>query len=382
MCSYTPGKEDPSGVGPGAIHDGETMVLFEICLSEYSRKPLDDAVFKGVDSILSYFAREGRDVIVRVSYDLEGKAAVTEPTSIEEVFEHIESLVPVINGHDSIIPVFQGVFVGNWGEMHGSRFSSDAYLCRLYKRLRGLLSEKITVAFRRPAFRRLFPKDDTALFNDAIMATETDLGTYAQGERQKELVYQNAAVLHAFNGGEALYPSSEIKAAKVDKELSMMHIGYLNSVYDARVFELWKRIDAPAVDEEVRKLVLPEIRTAFRQSLYETVKARLGYRLIVTDVRKKGADVFVDVVNMGYGAVVFDSVLVISAGESEQTFSVDAGSFEPSAKMEFKFNAFPGEKGVYPLRVALYRKWDERPVVFANEGADAGGSIVGELVVK
>lgn len=66
-------------------------------------------------------------MILRFSYDLEGKGLEKEPGSIRLVEEHMRRSEKSREYADDIFAV-QGILIGNWGEMHGSRYlTPDAF---------------------------------------------------------------------------------------------------------------------------------------------------------------------------------------------------------------------------------------------------------------
>ena len=67
-------------------------------------------------------------MILRFSYDLEGKGLEKEPGSIRLVEEHMQQIGEVIREYADDIFAVQGILIGNWGEMHGSRYlTPDAF---------------------------------------------------------------------------------------------------------------------------------------------------------------------------------------------------------------------------------------------------------------
>ena len=377
---YLDDEKDKDVVAAG-FYPNETLALIEICLSDYVRKPVDDEAIKRINDIFEAAEKKDMDIILRVCYDLEGMAATKEPANIDTITGHMDELAPLFNAHDKRILVIQGVFVGNWGEMHGSRYSTDASIVRLYRHLRNVLSANITIGFRRPALRRLCEGEDIALFNDAIMASESDLGTYAEGTRAVELDYQNDEVGCCLNGGEALYPGGSVSADVVIDTLDKMHTGYLNSAYDARVLELWKRMDAPSMTGRLTKSLPRDIGPSYRQSLFETVSAFLGYRLLVSGFEKSSDEISIIITNIGFGNLVQDAVLALAVGEGTHEVFIRKGTFYSNRMREFRFRGNEFAEGTHKARLSLRRAWDSHPILFANEGANADGLDIGEIVI-
>ena len=181
------------------------------------------------------------------------------------------------------ILVHQGLFVGSWGEMHGSKFLSEARMKELSDTFLEATKGSCPIAVRKPVQLRQLSCQKTAssplqnasntnftLFNDAIFGSETDLGTYGtilksalseNSEREKtswtredELSWQQSFMQQSFCGGEVLggmnnvsessgntdYPQRTLDWNQVVADLAKMHVSYLNSIYSKEVLDDWK----------------------------------------------------------------------------------------------------------------------------------------------
>ena len=95
-------------------------------------------------SILTFFEQHDKGIILRIVYDTKGRGMENEPSSIKIVKSHMKQLGSIICEHTSEkkslpgkILVHQGLFVGSWGEMHGSKFLSEARMKELSDTFRG-----------------------------------------------------------------------------------------------------------------------------------------------------------------------------------------------------------------------------------------------------
>ena len=157
-----------------------------------------------------------------------------EPSSIKIVKSHMKQLGSIICEHmgekkslPGKILVHQGLFVGSWGEMHGSKFLTEARMKELSDTFLEATKGSCPIAVRKPVQLRsiveqleLEKKKKTAfsltLFNDGIFGSETDLGTYGTEPRidnssnnrawarQDELDWQETQMQRSFTGGEAV----------------------------------------------------------------------------------------------------------------------------------------------------------------------------------
>lgn len=239
--------------------------------SPFTAEELDRA-----DRILTWFEKHSREVILRITYDTEGKGMEHEPSLIKNVAGHMRQLGSVIAAHADNIIVHQGIFVGSWGEMHDSKFLSENAVCELYETLVSACGNKVRIAVRTPMQHRFIMKyltrymgtgnadTDTditrpALYNDAILSSEDDMCTYAGG-RAAWADYQDEVCAYAVCGGEAIHDNPLNDYDNAVKELANMHVTYLNRQYDMAVLDKWRSNNG-----------------------YDYIGTHLGYRFVVTD---------------------------------------------------------------------------------------------------
>lgn len=271
-----------------SLADGDVIALVRIDIgrrqpgvgtgSPFTAEELDRA-----DRILTWFEKHSREVILRITYDTEGKGMEHEPSLIKNVAGHMRQLGPVIAAHADNIIVHQGIFVGSWGEMHDSKFLSENAVCELYETLVSACGNKVRIAVRTPMQHRFIMKyltrymgtgnadTDTdnaymdtdilrpALYNDAILSSEDDMCTYAGG-RTVWADYQDEVCTYAVCGGEAIHDNPLNDYDNAVKELANMHITYLNRQYDMAVLDKWRSNNG-----------------------YDYIGTHLGYRFVVTD---------------------------------------------------------------------------------------------------
>lgn len=264
-----------------SLADGDVIALVRIDIGRRqpgvgTGSPFTDAELDRADRILTWFEKHSREVILRITYDTEGKGMEHEPSLIKNVAGHMRQLGPVIAAHADNIIVHQGIFVGSWGEMHDSKFLSENAVCELYETLVSACGNKVRIAVRTPMQHRFIMKyltrymgtgnadTDTdilrpALYNDAILSSEDDMCTYAGG-RTVWADYQDEVCTYAVCGGEAIHDNPLNDYDNAVKELANMHITYLNRQYDMAVLDKWRSNNG-----------------------YDYIGTHLGYRFIVTD---------------------------------------------------------------------------------------------------
>lgn len=271
-----------------SLADGDVIALVRIDIGRRqpgvgTGSPFTDAELDRADRILTWFEKHSREVILRITYDTEGKGMEHEPSLIKNVAGHMRQLGSVIAAHADNIIVHQGIFVGSWGEMHDSKFLSENAVCELYETLVSACGNKVRIAVRTPMQHRFIMKyltrymgtgnadTDTdnaymdtdilrpALYNDAILSSEDDMCTYAGG-RAAWADYQDEVCAYAVCGGEAIHDNPLNDYDNAVKELANMHVTYLNRQYDMAVLDKWRSNNG-----------------------YDYIGTHLGYRFVVTD---------------------------------------------------------------------------------------------------
>lgn len=381
----------------------ESLVLVIFDIGAYIRTDLPAEALGQMREILGFFAEEGKDVILRGVYDREGKAMGREPSLFGQVSRHMEQIALLLAEPGIKVFIWQGLLVGNWGEMHGSRYLDDKYLCSLAELLQDYAAGKMYFAVRTPALLKKVLRtgglDEAAdkgcgLFNDAIMGSETDCGTYSVGEtqRREEISYAAKAALCAPFGGEVVRGEAtggrsyaeRLSREEVLKYLSGMHVTYLNRQHDVSVLERWKR-----------------------EGFYDYVEAHLGYRVRVTNVKAKvsagtagstlSGKLFVE--NSGFAPIYSETESCIvtedAAGErtstpvlldmrSPRSLEKDsrADNREPdfTTRFEIDFSIDIPAAAVRPVRFYLLtgRRRDGRTIRFANRQTPDGSVLLGE----
>lgn len=405
-----------------SLADGDVIALVRIDIgrrqpgvgtgSPFTAEELDRA-----DRILTWFEKHSREVILRITYDTEGKGMEHEPSLIKNVAGHMRQLGSVIAAHADNIIVHQGIFVGSWGEMHDSKFLSENAVCELYETLVSACGNKVRIAVRTPMQHRFIMKyltrymgtgnadTDTditrpALYNDAILSSEDDMCTYAGG-RAAWADYQDEVCAYAVCGGEAIHENPLNDYDNAVKELANMHITYLNRQYDMAVLDKWRSNNG-----------------------YDYIGTHLGYRFVVTDTaagrdaeeetgsktQTGGGSIYINVriANRGF-ACVYDRVRLLAEFRGK-----DGGCISRAEVMSDMSRIKPGDEctavimlpqecsympevheremyqmdddsfnseAVATLWLRLERVKDAKVIRFANEGAGTA-LLVGAVVRK
>lgn len=313
------------------------LVLLEFNLKQFRDKDLSETALLQMEHVFSQWSDSRCAVIVRFLYDWEGKAAQSEPESISQIQRHMEQTVTIVNAYTDSVYLVQGIFVGNYGEMNHSSYLSAENMRLLALTLRQLLDTNIYMAVRTPAQLRIIsgsadvkPFMGMGLFNDGLLASETDLGTYGsadtmyteasyetKGNRQQELSYQSERSLYAPSGGEVVSDNVYNDIENAVKDFRQMRLSYLNSMYDTSVLSKWKNQTYQGI------------------SGYDYITAHLGYRYELKEVKcdyktfqKEGAQVEITIKNTGFAPSykTFDIVMTVCDMEGNRVYEKGGSS--------------------------------------------------------
>lgn len=258
---------------------GCRLVQLQINLKNYSDKSISAHALSQLDEILCAWSEAGFQIILRFLYDWDGNANATEPYELSIIAEHMRQTASVYNRYDAQILTLQGLYTGNFGEMHHSRFQSPGDLSTLADTLAAEAAPDIYLAVRTPRqWRSIAGKSSKAwterlgLFNDGMLGSSTDTGTYESGSaRAQEIAFQHTLCETVPNGGEVILDNPYNDGEAAVKDLTAMRISYLNSAYDPDVLTKWQnevcRGDGPYNG----------------RSIYEYIRDHLGYRYVIRD---------------------------------------------------------------------------------------------------
>ncbi len=273
------------------------LSLVEVNLQDYTNRAITEAGLANIDSLLCALEDMDRQLILRFLYDWDGNNEATEPENLEMILTHMDQLEPILRKHHKQFFTMQGLFIGNWGEMNGTKFLAVEDLYRLASKLADVTDESTYLSVRMPAQWRKITKNDFlskdekiaknlkmrfGLFNDGMLGSESDYGTYGTESadtadwhscwaREDELAFQNELCSRVPNGGEVIHENVFNDFDRAVDDLSVMHVTYLNRDYDREVFEKW-------TGERVA-----EAGCFSGMDGLSYIERHLGYRLLITD---------------------------------------------------------------------------------------------------
>lgn len=237
------------------------LQMVQINLRNFRSGEISEIGLQNVEKLFSSMRKQEKRSIIRFLYDWDGKASETEPEELEIVLAHMHQLSPILKEYDDCVFLYQGLFVGNWGEMNGTPFLNQEGLERLVNELLKDVGTEDFLSVRTPVQWRKATGGETVeltdplvsrlgLYNDGILGNYGDCGTYVGSpesrenpykswSREDELSFQEELCKYVPNGGEVILenPLNDFDSA-VDA-FRTMHLTYLNWDYDRNVLEKW-----------------------------------------------------------------------------------------------------------------------------------------------
>lgn len=372
------------------------LVLVQINLKNYARQDLTDTALMQLDTLLTAWQETGSQMILRFLYDWDGKNLETEPEDTQQILRHMQQVGEIINAHKESVYLLQGAFVGNWGEMNQTKHMADGKTGELIRQLAEVTDASIFLSVRTPAQLRTVleskePLDVSqaftgslearlGLFNDGMLGSETDTGTYgsvsaASGGysqpwmRQDELEFQNRLCNYVPNGGEVITDNAYNDFDAARETLSAMHVSYLNQDYDTAVLNKWKTAVYTGSDKVYAGC-----------SGYDYIGQHLGYRYVLRDsgchwgfLSQNQASLFLTLENVGFASCYRPLEIRIHAvsetGEITE-LPVDSDlrllASKESINLEASWNVRKLKHGRYQLYFQIWDNTLDREIFLAN----------------
>ncbi len=393
------------------------LVLLEINLKEYRDSDLTDKALQDFQTILEGVKTNHKQIILRFLYDWDGLADKTEPSSIRQIFTHMDQVAPLVNRYKDDIYILQGIFVGDYAEMHDSKYMTDSDMTKLAKHLDSVIDSSIFLSVRTPQHYRIINQtyetitaenafngtlaSRLGLFNDGMLGSVYDLGTYGdtkydpnstdytkKGNREQEIAFQNALCTYVPNGGEAILDNEYNNLINAIPDLSAMHVSYLNIEYDPEVLEKWQNTTYTGDD-------------LFNGcNGLEYIRAHLGYRYLITgcsiDVQNRAtfsstATMNIDIQNTGFSNAYkeMDCTCILVNQETNKVtkLTVDTDNrfwnANETTTIGVELPLTELEEGTYDVYLALHDPDTDSDIEFANSNSDNSyGCSIGSLNIS
>lgn len=281
------------------------VILLAYDIEDYAQEEdIPEKKLKELERALQRAEKEHLGVVFRTAYGFHKE--VKEPKELKTIRRHIKQICGVLNDYAAELLVVQAGMLGEYGEWHSSRFldgsEEERRENRLYvlKQWEKYLDPEVRVAVRRPRFVReaweegILP-DRLGVHNDALLSTESDMGTYDDPsmDREAELAWMRDHLVSQFNGGEMPTPGPLNDPQHADLEFSMLHLSYLNLRYERKIIDGWARQQFQG------------------ENAKQYLENHLGYRLYISglsanmftsseDLSNSGLELTLSLTNSGY----------------------------------------------------------------------------------
>jgi len=255
---------------------GVSLVFLAYDLNVFVDKDISQEKLDELSNAFRTIKAHGLKVIFRAAYGFRDAVEFSDPKSIEVIKSHIIQLRPILEEYHDVLLTVQAGFLGPWGEWHHSNLGLDEgkptthVINSLLVALCDAVPLPVSIAVRRPSFIRLIDPDlvdlsRIAFHNDALLSTDTDMGTYDLNsyQREEELTYIFDRTIGVANGGEMPNLSAYTEPSIALNELSKLKLTYLNLNYNKSVLDFWS---STLYDGK---------------PFLDLIKQKLGYRLFI-----------------------------------------------------------------------------------------------------
>ena len=304
--------------------DTETaLTMMEINLQNYRSGDISQAGLDNIERLLDTLERTDKQWILRVLYDWDGVNEQVEPEKLEIILRHMEQIGPLLKEHRASIFTLQGLFIGNWGEMNGTKFLETSDLQALAQQLAAVTDGSTFLSVRMPAqWRKITQLADVenvsrgdgsmasrlGLFNDGMLGSWSDYGTYGDQSyathgaftywnRAEELAFQDELCKLVPIGGEVMVDNEYNDLENAIHDMKLMHVTYINRDFDMNVLNKWA--DSVYSGEDCFD----------GMDGLNYIERHLGYRLLIHDVKMEyglnedSLSVDVSLQNVGFAPV-------------------------------------------------------------------------------
>lgn len=379
--------------------EDHALAMAQINLKEYRDREISKEGLNNIEKLFAAMAEKKEHWIVRFLYDWDGENEQYEPQSMDLVLEHMQQTGGILRKYRDHIFTLQGLFVGNWGEINGTKYADTHSLQQLAKQLIDVTEGQMYLAVRTPAqWRQIMESADAGrqadqddlladrlgLFNDGMLGSGNDCGTYGEGRaeeagiyqawsREEELAFQEELCLRVPNGGEVIIDNEYNDFDRAVTDLKTMHVTYLNEDYDQAVLEKWadSTVHTPGCFDGMDGL--------------SYIRRHLGYRLLLSDVSmehdflKDTVNVKAALQNVGFAPVYMEcepvilvkdenDQIVYEARPSGEVSSLAGGNRSEETEIFSENIPLKGLKaGHYRIYFAVRDMAADRLIAFANE---------------
>lgn len=363
-------------------NEGVSLVFFAYDLIDFVNADISAEKLTELDTALQTAKDNGLKVIFRAAYGFSNAQDFSDPYSIDRIKGHIAQISPILIKHKETLLTVQAGFLGPWGEWHDSNLGDEKgepnsqLINEMVKALVDAVPQPISIALRRPSFiRELNPElidvSRIAFHNDALLSTESDMGTYALDTRSREEELNEISFLPyvVANGGEMPMVGLYTEPTKALEELALLKLTYLNLKYNKEVLGLWEKT--------------PYLTSSF----YDYLSNKLGYRWFIQSLtlpssfrQDQSIPVEIEMKNVGFSAVTLPYRAELIISDEEGILQVlpfetyDLRKLSPNSTLQLKMridtSGFPQRftLGIRIKETSMTQITDERTLIkLAND---------------
>lgn len=372
LAAFSAGNDYP----PCGIKDGVSKV-------GGADIPIDDQTLAAWRATLANVRANGALVTPRFAYDYDGVSGC-EP-AFEMVLAHIRQIAAVLNDYADVVPSIECGIIGQFGEMHSSKYDdashpeydttivrtwldeldprikvqvrSPKYLFRLFRReVLGAMSGNVSGETVLARLTELKDWDRIGLYNDGYLGTVYDYGTFTDAnginnfsraqanrwlEALRDIPYGGEIATLTTDEQENAWPPFVQSGFNQVEEWYRCHLSYLRGTPDSmRVVRKMKQYtfteSAYAFDG------MPSLSEWNGRNLLELMRSHMGYRFVLrasrlTDAVAPGGTLQLafDVENTGFGDLFCPTKTEVLLQAADDRFwacpvSLDLGAAVPS----------------------------------------------------
>ena len=239
--------------------DGYRLIYTPADLSAWRNQDLPQSYLNALNEGFELMRQAGVKAVLRFAYDYEASG---KDTNLAQVKRHIEQLKPIINRNADVIAVWQGGFIGAWGEWHSSAngLNSDSNKKEIAQALLAALPANRQLNLRYPYdlikwygtpasaedFANNSEKARIGIHNDCYLASIDDTGTYQPRHDQTieaQRMFTRQHVQYTSFGGETCAPVANARTTCSDilREGKEFRLAYLNYDYHETFIDGWTK---------------------------------------------------------------------------------------------------------------------------------------------
>ena len=361
---------------------------------------LTDDALAAVSNTLVNAQANGATMIIRFGYT-SGSETGAEPTEFNTIIRHIEQLGPILGAFPNVVLAVECGMIGPWGEMHSNNYREPQHIRAITDAWLNTLARETALLVRYPKWILDYAQKDVddfmreiasetyykiqpaqrriGMFNDGYLGTDADYGTWRKNERWM-VREQGVAYLEARRnvpyGGELAHISEEEAEAvplfdigryNVVREFYRTHLSYLRNI-DSPRHNLANRIGKLILSHSYDFEGMPDLSEWYGRDLRSFIRAHMGYRFVIRDVKRVQGTLEVTVENTGFGHLLLRSRVEVSAGSQKAEMPFDLRTLRPGKSRVFSVPIPRGASGSSTVLMRVFADTSARqPILFAND---------------